>query len=70
MKFWLIVMIFSSEGDFIRKVEQPTANMERCLIEAAKYSLRFTNSGYQTQTWCVSDDHHSGRKQDKGIPFD
>lgn len=70
MKYWLVFMIFNGEGDFIRKVETPTANMERCLVESAKYALRFTNSGYLTQSWCVSDDHHSGRKQDPNIPYD
>lgn len=70
MKYWLIFMIFDSDGEFIRKVEQPTVSMERCLVESAKQSIAFTNSGFLTQSWCVTDDHYNGRSQDPGIPYD
>ena len=70
MKYWLIFMIFSSDGEYISKAETPVANVERCYIESAKRAIKFTNSGYLTQAWCVTDDHFKGRKQDPGIPYD
>lgn len=70
MKYWLIFMLFDSNGEFIRKTDTPVANAQRCYVESAKQAIKYTNSGYLTQSWCVTDDHHSGRKQDKNIPYD
>jgi hypothetical protein len=70
MKYWLIFMIFGDDGEFIRKIELPTPNAERCYVESAKQAIKFTNTGYLTQAWCVTDDHYMGRKQDKHIPYD
>ena len=60
MKFWLIVFFFSSNGDFVGKREIPTSTR----VE------RYVNSQRQLQFYCVTDDHHSGRTVDKGIPLD
>lgn len=70
MKYWLIFMIFSNEGEYLRKVERPVANVERCYVESAKLAIQLTNSGYLTQAWCVTNDHYTGKKQDPGIPYD
>jgi hypothetical protein len=70
MKYWLIFMIFDTNGEYLRTDEKPVANIERCYNESAKYAIQMTNSGYLTQAWCVTDDHHAGRKQDPGIPYD
>lgn len=70
MKYWLIFMIFSGDGEFLRKAEVQTADIQKCYVEAAKYNIKFTNTGYLTQSWCVTDDHYNGRKQDPGIPYD
>ena len=70
MKYWLIFMIFNGEGEFVSKSDTPVANVERCYIESAKRAIKYTNSGYLTQAWCVTDDHFKGRKQDPGIPYD
>ena len=70
MKYWLIFFLFDSEGQFIQKREVPVVSAERCMIEAAKMSLVYVNRGYLTQSWCVTDDHRSGRSQDPGIPYD
>lgn len=70
MKYWLIFMIFNGDGEYINKIEIPTPSIQRCYIEAGKQTMYLINSGKITQSWCVTDDHHSGRKQDKNIPLD
>lgn len=63
-------MIFNSDGEFIRKYDIPMATKAECIEIAATKNKYFVNSGAMTQSWCVTDGHHSGRKQDKGIPLD
>lgn len=70
MKYWLIFMLFNSEGEFVRKVDIPTKSARECVLEAAKQTMYVVNRGYLIQPWCVTDDHYEGRKQDPGIPYD
>lgn len=70
MKIWLIFMLFNSNGEYITKFEIPTENRTDCLIQAGSYAIDYTNSGYQIQTWCVTDDHYTGRSVDDNIPLD
>lgn len=70
MKYWLIFMLFDMDGEFIRKEEYRVESRAQCDNLAAARSKAFVNKQVMTQSWCVTDDHHSGRKQDKGIPYD
>jgi len=70
MKFWLIVFFFSSNGDFVGKREIPTSTRVECGQIAGNIAKRYVNSQRQLQFYCVTDDHHSGRSVDKGIPLD
>jgi hypothetical protein len=70
MKFWLIFMLFNSDGEYITKFEIPTNDRTECFIQAGSYAIDYTNSGYLTQSWCVTDDHYMGRGVDDGIPLD
>lgn len=70
MKFWLIVFLFSSDGEFIKKAEYQTANKVQCVELAGKVAKVYVNSQRQVQFYCVTDDHRSGRAFDKGIPLD
>ena len=69
MKYWLIFMIFADDGTYLDKIVKQTNSLEDCYVASAVQSMEATNSGLMTQTWCVSDDHYSGRKQDPGIPY-
>lgn len=65
MKFWLIVMFFNVNGDFIKKVEIQVRDRPACERLQTKYvNLRGAIS------YCVSNDHHTGKKYDKNIPLD
>ena len=70
MKFWLIFMIFSNEGEFIQKTTTHVKDKQACVIEAAKKSAKYVNTGALTSSWCVTNDHYYGYKQDKNIPYD
>lgn len=70
MKFWLVVFLFTAEGDFIGKSEIAQSSNEECLYAAAAVSIRYVNSGIGPATFCVSDDHRSGKKPDKNVPLD
>lgn len=70
MKFWLIVFLFTNDGEYINKIEVPVEDRTQCFIEAGTYAIDYTNSGYLTQFWCVTDDHYMGRSVDEGIPLD
>jgi hypothetical protein len=70
MKYWLIFMIFTHDGEFIDKIEYPIASMKQCKELAGHAAMESVNKDYLTQYWCVTDDHYRGRKQDPGIPLD
>lgn len=70
MKFWLIVMFFTQNGEFIDKMETPYETHGSCVVASGTVALSFNNTGTKIQTWCVSNDHYTGVKQDEGIPYD
>lgn len=70
MKYWLIVMLFAQDGKYIDKVETEFEQYAQCEMNAGLLSSGFVNTGTKIQSWCVSDDHYRGIKQDEGIPYD
>lgn len=61
MSFWLIVYLFSQEGEFVAKDVYETASMEQCIDLAGKVPETIINSKLQAQFHCISDDEY--RKQ-------
>lgn len=70
MKYWLILMLFTSDGKYIDKMEAEFDGYGSCVVAAGAVSADFVNTATKIQAWCVTDDHHNGTKQDKGIPWD
>jgi hypothetical protein len=70
MSFWLIVYLFTAEGEFVAKDVYETASKEQCAEFAGEVAKTTINSQIQVQFHCVSDDHYMGRKQDEGIEYD
>jgi hypothetical protein len=70
MSFWLIVYLFTAEGEFVAKDVYETASKEQCEQFAGEVVRTIINSQIQAQFHCVSDDHYMGRKQDEGIEYD
>ena len=70
MTFWLIVFLFTNDGEFMGKDIYETANKEQCVEFAGKVTKTLVNTQIQAQFHCVSDDHYMGRSQDEGVPLD
>lgn len=70
MSFWLIVFLFTSDGEFQAKDVYETASKEQCEKFAGDYTRTIVNTQMQAQFYCVSDDHYMGRKQDPNVPYD
>lgn len=70
MKFWLIVFLFTADGEFVGKSETAQASYEACMYAAADVTLQYVNSGIGLATFCVSDDHKTGKKPDADVPLD
>lgn len=68
--FWLIVFIFSSEGEFLEKSSYEAASKEQCVVMAGDEARKHVNTQTQMQFYCVSDDHYMGRSVDKDVPLD
>lgn len=68
MKFWLIIFFLNPQGEFLSKKEVQYASKVEC--QKAQAGLKKLPVVKQIQTICVSDDHHSGRKQDPGVNYD
>lgn len=67
MKYWLIMFFLSPDGEFVSKREVAYPNEVECY--KAMDGVRPKN-GLTVQFVCVSDDHHSGKKQDPGVNYD
>ena len=70
MKFWLIVFLFTPEGEFMAKDVYEAANKEQCVVFAGDVAKTLINTQLQAQFHCVSDDHYMGPKQDEGVDYD
>jgi hypothetical protein len=70
MKFWLIVFLFSADGDYLDKGEYQIESQEQCVELSGLVAQRLVNTSYQVQLYCVTDDHYNGRSIDDGIPLD
>lgn len=67
--FWLIVFIFSSDGEFLEKSSYEAATKEQCISMAGDEARKLVNTQTQMQFYCVTDDHYNGRSVDKDIPL-
>jgi hypothetical protein len=70
MTFWLIVFLFSSDGEFVEKRSYEADNKAQCVEFAGNEASKLVNSQLQMQFYCVTDDHYMGRSVDKDIPLD
>jgi hypothetical protein len=77
MIYWLLIFSFDVNGDFVSKQEMRFADKRVCELVAAQYPAQVRVGTYYmpdrtktVKTLCVSDDHHSGRKPDDGVPLD
>ena len=70
MKYWLIVFLFSSEGEFLEKSSYEAENKEQCVAFAADEAKKLVNTQLNAQFYCVSDDHYMGRSVDADVPLD
>ncbi len=70
MSYWLIVFLFTAEGEFVAKDVYETASKEQCVRFAGDVTRTIINSQIQAQFHCVSDDHYMGSKQDEGVEYD
>ena len=70
MSYWLIVFLFSTNGEFIGKDIYETASMKQCEAFAGDVTKTLINTKIQAQFHCVSDDHYMGRKKDDGVDYD
>jgi hypothetical protein len=68
VKFWLIVFFLTPEGEYLSKQEMQLSNKTMCELVAEQYPAQVREG--PVKTICVSDDHYTGKKQDKNVPFD
>lgn len=68
MKYWLIIMFFTPNGEFAGKREIAYKDEATCYI--AMDGIRPPRRNLLTQMVCVSDDHFMGRKKDPGVDYD
>ena len=70
MTFWLIVFLFTSEGEFQEKSSYEAATKEQCVEMAGKEAAKLVNTHMQMQFYCMTDDHYMGRSFDENISLD
>jgi hypothetical protein len=66
MSFWLIIFLFEN-GEFASKKEIRYKDEASCYVAMESVARRYDTT---VQLVCVSDDHHSGRRQDPGVDYD
>lgn len=68
--YWLIVFLFTPEGEFTGKDVYEAADKAQCIEFAAQVSKTLVNTQLMSQMYCVTDDHYTGRSVDKNIPLE
>lgn len=58
MSFWLIVYLFTQEGEFVAKDTYETASMAQCEQFAGNVTRTIINSKLQAQFHCLSDSEY------------
>lgn len=70
MKFWLIVFLFTPEGEFTAKDVYEAADKAQCIEFAAQVSKTLVNTQLMSQMYCVSNDHYTGVSKDPDVDYD
>lgn len=70
MKFWLLVFLFTTDGEFITKKEVQLNSKRECIVAAGIAAQSLNNKPIALTTFCVSDNHYKGLSQDSGVPLD
>jgi hypothetical protein len=68
VKFWLIIFFLTPEGHFVSKKEISYKNEVSCYLAMDKIKVK--RPATIAEMVCVSNDHYTGKKQDKNVPFD
>jgi hypothetical protein len=58
MTFWLVVYLFTQEGEFVAKDIYETAGKEQCVEFAGQVTKTIVNSKLQAQFHCLSDEEY------------
>ncbi len=58
MSFWLIVYLFTHEGEFMAKDIYETASKQQCVEFAGEVAKTVVNTQLQAQFDCMSDDEY------------
>ena len=58
MSFWLIVYLFTAEGEFVAKDVYETADKQQCVEFAGQVAKTIVDSKLQAQFHCLSDDDY------------
>lgn len=70
MKFWLIVFLSTTCGEYVDKVERIYSSKVECKAVRSEVLKKFKLDGYKVEAVCVSDDHYNGRSVDRGVALD
>jgi hypothetical protein len=62
------MFFLTPEGEFVSKKEIQYNDKASCYFAMNKVKVK--RPATIAQMVCVSDDHHAGRKQDPGVPYD
>ena len=62
MSFWLIVHLFTAEGEFIAKDIYETGSQEQCTVFAGEVTRTIINSKLQAQFDCMSDEDYRAER--------
>lgn len=63
MGFWLIVYLFTQEGEFVAKDIYETADKEQCVEFAGQVAKTIVNSDLQAQFHCMSDEEYRNERR-------
>lgn len=58
MGYWLLVYLFTAEGEFMAKDVYETASKEQCVEFAGQVAKTIVDTKLQAQFHCVSDDDY------------
>jgi hypothetical protein len=67
MTYWLLVYLFTPEGEFMAKDIYETASIEQCQDFAGQVTKTLINTTISAQYYCVSDDDYRAMIYGDGV---
>ena len=68
--YWLVIIFFTPQNNYAGKQEFQVPTMAHCRAMERQAHDKARKGKKIIDAWCMTDDHHAGRRHDPWMPYD